>query len=156
MDISEVARRSGLPASTLRYYEGEGLIASSGRRGLRRTFSAEVLRRLALISLGRTVGFSLEEIGRMLLPHGKPRIDRRALAEKADELDILIRELTAKRDGLRHAATCPAKNHMECPKFLRILKMTESGMIAVKPKRSAHQAARKKLTPQVRPRGDSG
>lgn len=156
MDISDVARRSGLPASTLRYYEEKGLIASSGRRGLRRTFSAEVLRRLALISLGRTVGFSLEEIGRMLLPHGKPRIDRRALAKKADELDILIRELTAKRDGLRHAATCPAKNHMECPKFLRILKMTESGLIGAESRRSARRPAPAKPAAQARPRGRSG
>ena len=36
MDITEVAKRSGVPASTLRFYEEKGLIASVGRRGLRR------------------------------------------------------------------------------------------------------------------------
>ncbi len=62
MDIAEVARQSGFPASTLRYYEDRGLIVSVGRRGLRRMFEPAVLRRLALIALGRDVGFSLIEI----------------------------------------------------------------------------------------------
>lgn len=129
MDIVEASRRSGLPASTLRYYEEQGLIESAGRRGLRRTYDGGILERLALISLGRAVGFSLEEVGRMLLPDGKMRIDRKALAAKADELDGAIRELTAMRDGLRHAAICPVRNHMDCPKFRRILKMSASGLI---------------------------
>ena len=50
LDIGEVARRSGVPASTLRYYEEKGLIASSGRHGLRRLFDAGVLERLAPVS----------------------------------------------------------------------------------------------------------
>lgn len=62
LDISEVARRSGLPASTLRFYEERGLIASIGRRGLKRLFSADVVERLALIRLGRLAGFTLEEM----------------------------------------------------------------------------------------------
>ena len=55
LDIGEVARQSGVPASTLRYYEEKGLIASSGRHGLRRLFDAGVLERLALIAeVGRS------------------------------------------------------------------------------------------------------
>ncbi len=57
MDIAEVAKASGLPASTLRFYEEKGLIKSYGRNGLRRLFSANVVERLALISLGRNAGF---------------------------------------------------------------------------------------------------
>ena len=76
MDIAEVAKRSGLPASTLRYYEEKGLIASHGRQGLRRVFDDRVLERLALIALGRAAGFSLEEIARMFAPDGQPAIDR--------------------------------------------------------------------------------
>ena len=121
LDISEVARRSGVPASTLRYYEERGLIASNGRRGLRRTFDAGVLERLALIALGRSAGFSLEEIGGVFAPGGRPRIDRRLLADKASELDRTIRRLTALREGLRHAAVCPAPSHLECPTFRRLL-----------------------------------
>ncbi|CAL9365957.1 helix-turn-helix domain-containing protein [Streptomyces sp. XY006] len=121
LDIAEVAQRAGLPASTLRFYEEKGLIASTGRRGLRRQYDPGVLERLALIALGRTAGFSLDEIARMFAPDGRPRIDRRMLTDKADELDRRIRELGALRDSLRHAAACPAPSHLECPTFRRLL-----------------------------------
>jgi DNA-binding transcriptional MerR regulator len=121
MDIAEVAKQSGVPASTLRYYEEKGLIISVGRSGLRRVFRPDVLERLALIALGRAAGLSLDEIARMFAPDGKPDIDRDLLLKKADELDRNIRQLTAMRDGLRHAAVCKAPSHMECPKFLRLL-----------------------------------
>lgn len=127
LDIAQVAKRSGLPASTLRFYEEKGLIESAGRRGLRRTFEPTVLERLALIALGRLAGFTLDEIGRMFGADGKPRIERAALAAKAEELDATIQRLTAMREGLRHAADCPAPSHMECPHFRRILNMVQGG-----------------------------
>ncbi|QSX31804.1 helix-turn-helix domain-containing protein [Shewanella cyperi] len=126
MDIAEVAKASGLPASTLRYYEEKGLIQACGRSGLRRQFSDSVLERLALISLGGAVGFSLDEMVRMFSTDAGS-IDRGLLAAKADELDRRINELVAMRDGLRHAAECRAASHFECPKFLRILKVAGRG-----------------------------
>ncbi len=120
LDIGEVAERCGLPASTLRFYEEKGLIASVGRRGLRRLFASEALDRLSLIALGRAAGFSLDEIGAMLGLDGAPQIDRGRLSGKADELDQTIRRLTALRNALRHAAECPAPSHMECPTFNRL------------------------------------
>ena len=121
MDIAEVAKRSGIPASTLRFYDEKGLIVAIGRRGLRRVFDAGVLERLALIALARSAGFSLDEIARMFAPDGRPQIDRAALAAKAEQLDETIRKLSAMRDGLRHAAVCSAPSHLECPKFRRLL-----------------------------------
>lgn len=121
LDIAQVAQRSGVAASTLRFYEQKGLIASVGRRGLRRLFAPGVLERLALIALWRAAGFSLREIAPMFAPDGKPRIERQALAAKAEQLDKTIRELTALRDELRHAAACPAPSHLECPTFRRHL-----------------------------------
>jgi DNA-binding transcriptional MerR regulator len=128
-DIAEVARRSGVPASTLRFYEERGLIESVGRRGLRRLFDLAVFERLALIALARAAGFTLGEIARMFAPDGRPRIDRRMLAAKAGELDRTIRKLKAMRDGLRHAAACRAPSHMECPTFRRLLAAAASGAI---------------------------
>jgi DNA-binding transcriptional MerR regulator len=122
LDISEVAKRSGMPASTLRFYEQKRLIRSIGRRGLYRLFDRGVLERLALISLGRSAGFSLDEIARMFAADGRPRIDRAMLAAKADEFGQTIRKLAAMRRGLRHAAACPATSHMECPTFRRLLR----------------------------------
>ena len=136
MDITEVARRSGLPASTLRFYEEKELIASIGRRGLHRVFDPLVLERLALIALGRSAGFSLDEIALMFAPDGRPRIDRLMLAAKAEELDRTIRKLTEMRDGLRHAAACRAPSHMECPTFRRILRAAASGASRSRTKKS--------------------
>ena len=132
MDIAEVSKRSGVPASALRFYEAKGLIASTGRHGLRRLFGADVLERLALIALGRSAGFTLEEIAGMFAADGRPRIDREQLVAKADELDQTIGRLAAMRDGLRHAAACPAPSHLECPTFRRLL--TKAGA-APRPRR---------------------
>ena len=121
MDIATVAQRSGVPASTLRYYEEKRLIASIGRHGLRRVFDAGVLERLSVIALGRAAGFPLDEIAMMFGADGRPDIDRKLLAAKAKELDRTILRLGALRDGLRHAARCPAPSHMECPTFRKLL-----------------------------------
>lgn len=72
MDITEVARRCGLPAATLRFYEEKGRIASVGRRGPCRVFNSGVLERLALIAMSRASGFSLDEIALMFAPDGRP------------------------------------------------------------------------------------
>jgi DNA-binding transcriptional MerR regulator len=123
MDISEISKATGLPASTLRFYEEKGLIQSIGRNGLKRTFKANIIERLALISLARSVDFSLDEIHEMFTQVGV-EINRGLLLAKADKLDSKIDELTSMRDGLRHAAVCSALNHFECPKFLRLLRIS--------------------------------
>ena len=136
MDISEVAKRSGLPASTLRYYEEKGLIASVGRQGLRRLFAPEVLEQLSLISLGQAAGFSLAEISQMFSADKKPNIDRKMLGNKADQINAMIKRLRAMSNSLRHAANCPAPNHMECPSFQRLLKAASNGTLGSLPNRT--------------------
>ena len=121
LDIAQVARRAGIPASTLRYYEERGLIASIGRRGLKRLFDPRVVDQLALIALGRIAGFSLDEIAATLPTSASTGIDRTRLNAKADDLDRMIRRLSAMRDGLRHAAACPAPDQLQCPTFRRLM-----------------------------------
>ncbi|MCC7267038.1 MAG: helix-turn-helix domain-containing protein [Caulobacteraceae bacterium] len=135
LDIAEVARRSATPASTLRFYEEKGLIASVGRRGLKRLFDPKVLERLALIALGRAAGFSLGEIGEMFAADGRPRIERERLLAKAEELDLAIGRLATMRDGLRHAAACQAPSMLECPHFLRIVRLAGAGRLDAAPRR---------------------
>ena len=129
VDIAEVARRAGVAASALRYYEKMGLITSLGPEGTRRRFAPAVLNQLALIALGQAAGLSLDEIQAMLSPHGGPKIDRPLLAAKADEIDATIRHLRAVSRGLRHAAACPARSHAECPTFQQLLKTAASGAL---------------------------
>jgi hypothetical protein len=123
------------------------LIASIGRRGLRRQFDFGVLERLALIAMGRAAGFSLDEIARMFAPDGRLRIDPQMLAAKADELDGTIRRLCAMRDSLRHAAACTAASHMECPTFRRILRAAASGNWSAKAEGPKSQSGRQRGGP---------
>lgn len=136
MDIAEVAKRSGLRASTLRYYEEKGLIHSVGPPGERRRFAPGVLDQLALIALGQSAGFSLDDIGAMFLPSGEPSIDRQLLSAKADELDTMVKRLKAMSNGLRHAAACPAESHAQCPSFQRLLKAAAAGALERQKKRA--------------------
>jgi DNA-binding transcriptional MerR regulator len=145
MDIAVVAKKSGLPASALRFYEEKGLIRSVGRSGLRRRYDPNVLEKLALISVGRAAGFSLAEISKMFAPDGRPKIDRKMLTTKADHLDETIKQLRAMRDGLRHAAACKAPSHMECPTFRRLLKAAGTGALA-RPDKTRISRSRKRQT----------
>lgn len=121
LDISKISQASGLAPSTLRYYEEQGLIQSSSRKGLRRQYSPEVLERLRLIALGQSAGFSLTEILEMFTPTG-PVINRDLLLQKAEQLEQKIKVLSAISKGLRHAAACPASSHLDCPKFQALLR----------------------------------
>ena len=129
MDISQVAKQSGVPASTLRFYEEKGLINSIGRQGIRRVFGKGVMQRLELIALGRVAGFSLEEIAGILGSEENPSIDRDLLLKKASELDNTIQKLVAMRDGLQHVAACRAPSHLECPRFRRLMSLAAGGAI---------------------------
>ncbi|OUR79091.1 MerR family transcriptional regulator [Alphaproteobacteria bacterium 46_93_T64] len=136
LDIGDVVKRSGLPASTLRFYEEKGLIKSVGRNGLRRIFDANVLDQLAIIALGRSAGFSLDENADMFTDR-VPKIDRKQLLGKAEQLDKTIKQLAAMRDGLRHAADCSAPSHIECPKFQRLLRAANNQQIKRRSRPSA-------------------
>ena len=65
LDIGEVAKLSGLPPSTLRFYEEKGLIRSLGRSGLRRLFDHRILERINFIAIGQQAGFELDEVAAM-------------------------------------------------------------------------------------------
>ena len=117
LDIAEVALRSGLAPSALRYYERRGLISSSGRNGLRRTFDPDVLDRLILIDCARGAGFTLAQIERFLTATPDDTELRAHLARRAGQLDHDIARLTRMRDSLNHAATCTHEPLVECPQF---------------------------------------
>jgi DNA-binding transcriptional MerR regulator len=117
LDIAEVAERSGLAPSALRYYERRGLIASSGRNGLRRTFEPEVLDRLALIDCARAAGFTLAQVGRFIVATPSDSELRERMGEKRRELDAEIDRLARMRDSLAHAEICTHTPLVECPEF---------------------------------------
>jgi DNA-binding transcriptional MerR regulator len=123
LDIGEVVRRSGVPASTLRYYEQLGLVQVLGRRGLRRQYDQQVLERLALIGLGQSAGLSLQQIGAAMPQGAGLALDRTALLAQADALQRQILGLQRVQDRLRRAAACPhAEDARRCASFRRLLR----------------------------------
>lgn len=123
LDIADIARQTGLPPSTLRYYEELGLIEPVGRHGLRRQYEPDTLMQLALISLGKAAGYSLDEIAGMFGGNREPALSRPDLHARADRLEQQIRELTALKNAIRHVADCPAPSHMQCPTFQRLIRL---------------------------------
>jgi DNA-binding transcriptional MerR regulator len=116
LDIGEVAARTGLAASALRYYEREELIASADRKGLRRQYGPEVLDTLAVVAMCRRAGFSLSEIKLLLATRGNAEWKVFA-AHKRDELRSQVAHLDAIAAQLDHALRCPSPNVFDCEHF---------------------------------------
>lgn len=117
--IGETARRAGMAASALRFYEAEGLIASVRSEGGRRRFPRSVLRRLAFIRAAQNVGLTLEEIRDAMaaLPRERtptPADWARLSAAWRDRLDAQIEGLTALRDGLGSCIGCGCLSLRTC------------------------------------------
>ena len=117
--IGEVAARSGMAPSALRYYEEQGLIASSRTSGGARRYPRSVLRRLAVIRAARNVGLSLPEVRSALesLPPGRPptTADWARLSEGwRDRLDEQIAALSRLRDGLTSCIGCGCLSLERC------------------------------------------
>jgi MerR family redox-sensitive transcriptional activator SoxR len=111
LTIGEVAARSGVAASALRFYERRGLIAAARSDGNQRRYDRSVLRRIAFIQAGRAAGITLAEIGTALggLPtHRTPsRRDWERLSKRwRDDLDARIVTLQALRDRLTTCIGC--------------------------------------------------
>jgi len=111
MAISEVARRSGVAASALRYYEERGLIAAERAGSGHRRFPRSVLRRIAFIVFAQRVGLSLEEIGDQLahLPADRAPSRRdwsRLSSGWTARIDERIAELERLKGGLTECIGC--------------------------------------------------
>lgn len=120
LPIGEVARRSGISAPTLRFYETEGIVESRRSPGGRRQYPRSVLRRLAFVRAAQSVGLSLEEIRDALatLPsRGAPtEADwARLSASWRPRLDEQIAALEALREGLEGCIGCGCLSLARCP-----------------------------------------
>lgn len=124
LTTAEVAKLSGLPASTLRYYEEKGLIHSVGRQGLQRLFPADVIEQLAFISLARLAKIPLEDVATVFSANGRYEVNSELLLEKVDLLDEKIKELSAIRDELYHVAVCDVpSDYTQRPQFQELLRI---------------------------------
>jgi MerR family transcriptional regulator, redox-sensitive transcriptional activator SoxR len=119
LSIGELAERSGMAPSALRYYEELGLISSTRTSSGRRRFQRHMLRRLAFVRAGRNVGLSLEEIASALqtLPDGRTptRADWTRLSRLWQaRLDEQIAALQALRNDLGSCIGCGCLSLRRC------------------------------------------
>jgi MerR family transcriptional regulator, redox-sensitive transcriptional activator SoxR len=123
LPIGEVARRTGVAASALRYYERAGLIPEADRAGGKRVYGEEILDRLALIGVAKAAGFRVSEIKTLLTGLGRrtpPGSRWRALASrKSEELKARLAELTRARRVLGVVTRCECPTLEDCSRALR-------------------------------------
>jgi MerR family redox-sensitive transcriptional activator SoxR len=114
--IGEVARRSGMSVSRIRFYESRGVLAAPERSAGKRRYSAGVITQLAIVDAAQRVGFSLEEIKDLVWGRGDPAHERlRQLAiHKLPAIDELIERATAVRHLLDICSTCECASIADC------------------------------------------
>jgi DNA-binding transcriptional MerR regulator len=114
--IGELARRTGLASSALRYYERVGLLSPAGRAGGRRHYGASSAERVALIQLYQDAGFTLREI-RVLVGSRKTRPWTRLVEAKLRELETRIAQAERAKVLVQHGLACPHRNLFSCSNF---------------------------------------
>jgi MerR family transcriptional regulator, redox-sensitive transcriptional activator SoxR len=119
--IGEVARRSGLRPSAIRYYESIGLLPPPDRVRGRRLYPEKVLRRLSLVGAAQRAGLSLDEIGELLAASdsdGAVSKRLRTIAEnKLPEVESLIERAQFVKSWLEAAWECRCPTLDDCPLF---------------------------------------
>ncbi|ASR34943.1 redox-sensitive transcriptional activator SoxR [Prauserella marina] len=119
LSIGQVAERSGVPHTALRFYEDRNLITSERSTGNQRRYSRSVLRRIAFIRAAQRVGLSLEQIGEALetLPkdHAPTKADWARLSRNwREELEARIDALQRLRDQLIGCVGCGCLSLRTC------------------------------------------
>jgi MerR family transcriptional regulator, redox-sensitive transcriptional activator SoxR len=121
LSIGEVARRSRLNVSAIRFYERKGLLPEPERVGGRRRYEPDAVSRLGTIETAKEVGFSLDDIKALLdsIDRGDPAHEqlRMLAARKLPEIEALISRAEAMRDWLTVAGECACVSLDRCPLF---------------------------------------
>jgi MerR family transcriptional regulator, redox-sensitive transcriptional activator SoxR len=119
LTIGEVARRAGMRASRIRYYESVGVLPAPERVSGMRRYSADVVRRLGIIDVAQRVGFTLDEIRELLsTEQGTAHEQLRRLAErKLPDVDELIQRANAVRRWLEMTSACDCETLDVCSLF---------------------------------------
>src|SRR5262245_8425862 len=135
LTIGELARRTDVATSALRYYEELGLLRPAARISGHRRYPPEAVGVVGVILFLRDVGFTLDEIRRLMAAWAKSPRSWRALARrKIAELDERIAEAQAARVAVEHALACPHEDIVTCPNFQEVVRQRLAG----KPLKAMH------------------
>ncbi|CAB3677902.1 redox-sensitive transcriptional activator SoxR [Pseudomonas aeruginosa] len=120
LTVGEVSQRSGLPVSTIHFYESKGLIQSERTSGNQRRYSPAILRYLAIVKVAQRAGLSLDEVLDALGQY-QPGVHltaahwRRVASRWREDLDDRITQLMRLRDELGGCIGCGCLSLKECP-----------------------------------------
>lgn len=118
LTIGELARRAGITASALRYYEELGLLPPPARVSGQRRYPESAARQVGMILLYSDAGFTLAEQKALMAPRaGTPGDRRQLMRRKLAELDEQIARAQAVREAIRHGLGCPHEDITQCPNF---------------------------------------
>ena len=118
LTIGELARRAGVTASALRYYEELGLLPAPARISGQRRYPESAARLVAAILLYRDAGFTLAEQKALITARASAPADRSQLMQrKLAELDEQIARAQAAREAISHGLRCPHQDITQCPNF---------------------------------------
>src|SRR5207245_8980562 len=120
MTIGELASRSGLQPSAVRYYERVGLIPPPPRRSGRRDYASDALHRLEVVRCARACGFTLAEIRQLVRSFDSPESPRwrRLAASKIEEMKQRIAHAHEMTRVLRRLQRCACGTIEECGRRL--------------------------------------
>jgi DNA-binding transcriptional MerR regulator len=128
LTIGELARRSGVATSALRYYEELGLLPTPARISGQRRYPESAVRLVGIILLLRDVGFSLAEQKGLMASRTVALDDwHRLVQRKLAELDDQIAKVQTAREAIDHAVRCPHEDFLECPAFASVVAARLSG-----------------------------
>lgn len=136
LSIGELAERTGVPTSALRYYDELGLVRPVEREAGRRRYAESAVRDVGVLLFFQEIGFTLSEIGRFLT--GEQPSRQEMIDGKLAELTEQQRRIEVARAALEHGRHCPASDPLKCPRFWTIIEERQRGLSLAESHERAH------------------
>jgi len=129
LTIGELARRTGLTTSALRYYDELGLVRPTRRVSGHRRYAVDAVAAVGVVRFLQEVGFTLAEVKRLIASRKRSPVAWRALAvRKSAELRHRIAREEAARQAIEHSLVCPEDDLFDCPNFWATVNGVRSGV----------------------------
>jgi DNA-binding transcriptional MerR regulator len=127
LSIGELAARSGVAVTALRYYDELGLVRPQRRVSGQRRYAPSAVRAVGVVVSLRDVGFSLAEISELIVDRPRTRRWTELVERKREALAEQEHRIVVARTALEHARDCPASDPWRCPRFWTVIDAVLTG-----------------------------